>query len=37
MMYDPTMVFMIGYAVGGVLGVMITAFIFAIGTKGDDE
>ena len=36
-MDDPVYVFMVGFAFGGVLGILITAFIYAIGMKGDGK
>ena len=36
-MYDPTYIFMIGFMFGGLLGVLITAFIYYIGMKGDGD
>ena len=36
-MYDPVKMFMLGYAVGGLCGVVIAAVVYYIGMRGDDE
>ena len=36
-MYDPVKLFMLGYSVGGLCGVVIAAIVFYIGMRGDDE